>query len=179
MNENVNTAYELKPIKILTTVALALHAISIVAVVAITAIQVPLKNLLHMSHSSHGATFVMPSMLFIATVAITFIVHVALAAGFLRNLKNDFASISKLRAFSAISIIFVVVLLPLADSFLRRLDMTLLARIGTNHFTDAIITMNFLYNVLFFRSIALFVLVMAAAVALYYCYLQRGKNLTY
>jgi len=169
----------LKPLKILTVVAFVLHVVSIFAVVVVTALQVPIKNFLHFSHRQQGALFIMPSMIFIAAATVALVFHAALAAGFMRNFSCDYASVRRLKIVSIITVIFVVIVQPFIESVSRRIDITLLSRSGLDYFSEAIVTMNFLYNVLVIRFIALSVLLMGAAMSLYFCYLQRVKQHPY
>jgi len=156
----------------MAVISFALHIVCIVAMVAVTALQVPLKNLLHFSHHHGGATFVMPSVVYIAGVVAIFLWHACLTWAFMSTMGRENIHVGKMKAYSVLSIIFVVIIQPIKDTLSRRLDIFMHSRLGTDHFTEAIVTINFLSNVLLIRFIALSLLLVVAGMAFYFCHLR-------
>ena len=173
-NGHESMAFELRPIKLLTMASFALHVVSIFIMVAIAALQVPLKNFFHFSFRLESATFIMPSALFIAAATIIFAWHTVLAVNFFRMATGENVCFRRLKVIAVVTVIFVGLAQPFIDSVFRRLDITLLSRQGTDYFVEAIIVLNWLHSVLFIRFIGLLVLLMAAAMSLYFCYLRRA-----
>ena len=154
-------------IKKLIVAALALHIVSICTVAFVIVFQRPLSRLYITHH-----LFVLPSISSIATIAVIFILHCTCTLGIWKALGN----LLQLKTVSILSFIFVLLLNPLLiriESFIyaRNLHMT------EPHTLQAhIILRQLTFNVLAIRSLALSILLIAAAMAFYHCILAKNED---
>jgi len=176
---NEGMAFELRPLKLLTTAAFALHLISIFIMAMVTVLQVPLKNFYWLSHSPQSAIFVMPSLIFISTVALILVCHAVLATSFIKTLANEYVCTRTLSVTSIIALIFVMIAQPVIDNISIRINHFFIFRHGSDHAVEALTTMNMLYLVLYIRNIALLLLLIGASVSLYVCHVWKNKRSPY
>jgi len=168
-------AFRLRPLKMINMLAFALHVGSIVIMIAITALQVPLRNIFWLTSWPSGAEFVMPSAIYVATVVVILVMHAALAVGFFRIMAGEYACAGKLNAVAVVALVFVIILRPTIDTVSLHVNHRLLFRHGTDHAVEALTMMNMLSWGMAVRNVALLLLLVGASMALYFCYLRRGR----
>ena len=165
----------LKPIKTLITASLALHIASLFAVALIVAFQLPLKSLIIIVLNG-DIPFVLPNAISVARIAMIFIVHLILTVAFCKVIKDDNAG--SLKTVSILSSVFVIIIVPILSRILTRIELLMLPHLGMEYFSSQN-TLNFLMSYgLSIRAVALSILLIAASMAFYYCYLvMSGKDL--
>jgi len=169
-------SFALTPIRKLVILSLVLHVISLFAVAFIVAFQLPLKSLIIIVLNG-DIPFVLPNAISIARIAIIFIVHLVLTVAFCKVIKDDNAA-SSLKTVSILSSVFVIIIIPILSRILARIELLMLPRLGMEYFSSQN-TLNFLMSYgLSIRAVALSILLIAASMAFYYCYLViAGKDL--
>ena len=169
--------FELKPIRLLATIAYVLHIFSLVVIVALTVFQVPIKRLLFWTIDP---VFISPSPVLIVTSVVIFVIHSILAVNFRKALTHDSVDLRRLNTVSILSIIFMTVVMPaigFISQFAERYYMFFMGMHGHDHFAEAIATMQLLSYGRFFQNHILLVLLVAASMSIYYCRNKKAELL--
>jgi len=172
-------SFALKPIQKLVTLSLILHVISLFVVAIIVVFQLPLKNLIIIDIGGDiPIPFVLPNVIAVARMIIVFIIHLILTIIFYRTIKNNDIDINSLKTTSILSLVSTIIIIPMLSRILTRIEMWLLPWHGFEHLSSQT-TINFLMSYgLTIRDVALSILLIAASMAFYYCYLVKaGKDL--
>ena len=166
--------FRLKPIRRLVQAAFVLHVASIFVMAMLTFFQIPLRNIFWFSHNT---MFIMPSAIFIVTVAMILACHGVLTLCFVRIMANEDDCAIQLNTVSIVSVVFVAILRPVVDRISQHFNLRyMLWEAGTEQVADTITVMNMLYYGQAVRNVSLLVLLVGASMALYFCYVQRNNT---
>jgi len=163
--------FKLKPIRRLIQAAFVLHIAGIFVMAMITAFQIPLRNIFLFSHNT---MFIMPSAIFIGTIAVILACHGVLTLCFMRIMASGEDCTRPLNAAAVAAVVFVVILRPVVDHISQHFNVRFMIwGEGAEQIAETITTMNMLYYGQAVRNVSLLVLLIGASMALYFCYAQR------
>ena len=174
-NEHTGVARELKLIRLLIMTSVGVHGISIAGIAVLTVFQVPIGRLL--GGFRYTDNFMLPSGIYIATVLVFLACHGLLAWGLMRAMEG--INLSRLQNISVIAIIFVILVRPVLDNVSQRVNFFFITRLGSERLAHTLMTMSMLSYGLALRNVSLMILLVAASMMLYYCYVRRIKGLNW
>ena len=164
-----------KPIKTLLIISLVLHIISLCAVALVYIYQAPLIAVLFINDAGFNDIFISPHLLTLIPIAIFFTLHCALTYGFLKGMQGETLPFNSLRTLSVLTIILTIFVIPIGNWILVSRESFLMSQVGTDTF-DVFIQTRILVNHAFtLRSLALSILLIAAAMAFYYTHLKKHE----
>jgi len=167
---------ELKPIKKLITIAFVLHIISLSLAMAFYIFQIPFRYLLFGNpRISDDEIFVFLPPTLVVLIVLIFIVHCSLTVGFRKAMGCKNNHLKAVRILSIVSVVFVLFVFPILN--LITLDRTLpmgsltFNELEAIHSTQAMISLG-----LTIRSLAFSVLLIAASMLWYHCFINKSEN---
>jgi len=169
----------LKPIKRLVVGSIVLHIVGLsVAMIFLVFLQRPLWPVFTGRLFPEESTVFFPSLIVMAPIAMVFILHCCLTIGFVRMIGCRNGHLKQLRMFSVVSLIAVSTVFPIIYFVWGYFEHFLAFRnIPTSYDVFAFsVLQNLMAFGLVIRGISMSVLLIAASMSWYYCFMKGTKG---
>ena len=169
----------LNPIKKLVISSMILHIAALfIAAIFVVFSQRPLWPFLTGNSFPEESTLFLPPFIIIAPIVLIFLLHCCLTMIFLKTIRCENNHLKQLRPLSILTLIAVPAVFPILYTVWGYLEHFLIAR-NTSAFDDFLIN-NALRTLISFglivRDISMSVLLIAAAMSWYHCFMQRTAH---
>jgi len=171
--------FNLKPIKKLIMASIILHIIALcAAAILLVFLQRPLWPLFTSTNFPEGGALFLPPFILIAPIIVIFILHLCVTISFLRAIKCDNSHLKQLHTLSIYSLIAVSAILPVLYFVWGYLEHFLAFQSFST--ADGFLVFIALRNLMAFgliiRDISMTVLLIAASMSWYYCFIKKTEN---
>jgi len=170
---------ELKPIKNLMRISLILHIVGLcIAAVLLIFLQRPLWPVFTGNLFPEESTLFFPSLIVVVPIIVIFILHCCVTIGFFKLIHGINNKLEQLRTLSILSLIALSTVFPIISFAWRYLEQFLIFRNQPPF--DEIMASYALQNLMVFglviRGISAAVLLIAASMSWYYCFMKKTEN---
>jgi len=171
--------FELKPVKKLIIGSIILHMAGLfIATTLLVFFQRPLWPLFTGSLFPEGGTLFFPPVIASVSTIAVFIFHCGLTIVFLRVVNYRNIHLKQLHTFSILTLIVVSAVFPISSFVWAYLEHFIIARSmpTADMFLALSITRNLMAFGLVIRNISMSVLLIAASMSWYYCFIKKAEN---
>jgi len=169
--------FELKPIKKLIIGSIVLHIAGLcVSMILLLFAQRPFWPIYTGSHFPEDSTLFFPPVVVIVPIILIFILHGCLTIFFLKVLNCGSSRLRQLRTLSILSMVVVAIVLPIVSILWGYVEHFIIARTiaGTDDLLASIILRNLMSFGLVIRGVSISVLLIAASMSWYYCFIKKN-----
>ena len=164
--------HDLKPISVLLKISLILHIASLCIIFVLYHSQIVLLHWFNSVPGRNVSFYSLPPIAFASIIAI-FILHCALTIKLFAIIKRENNNLNQLCSNSIFSIIFAYIMAPIISRLDVVVNMYILNQ-ATPDERDIFVSLRHMMNYgLSIRDIALTILLIAGALAIYYSYIKR------